>query len=196
LVGATDAFKRHPWVALWVCLGYDCERTRLDIFMAHAPHPNATASEELANPGGVSREQVLRRLRDWRDRVHRLYDDIERQLQGSVWHSDRKGKHTSNEELPQIVGVSDAEQPEIDILRIVRPDTSTAAVFYPRGLWIIGANGRIDLRITPVVGSAETYMLIDQSEPFAGPAHWIRMPIGAPFEREPFDPRWLLSKLH
>lgn len=155
-----------------------------------------STSEELANPSGVSRERVLQRLRDWRDRVHMLYDEIERVLQGTSFRPNREGKHTSAEELPQRVGVTETEQPKIDILRIVRPDNTNAAVLYPRGLWIIGANGRIDLRITPSVGGGETYMLVDLSEPLAGRAQWIRMPIGSPFEREPFDPHWLLSKLH
>lgn len=155
-----------------------------------------STSEELADPGSVSREAVLERLRDWRDRVHELYDKIERELRGNSFRFDRKGKHVSAEELPQRAGVSNADRPEIDILRIMRPDNSNAAVLYPRGLWIIGANGRVDLRITPMVGGSETYMLVDQSEPFTRPAQWIRVPIGSPFDREAFDPRWLLSKLH
>jgi hypothetical protein len=155
-----------------------------------------SSSEELADPRGISRERVLRRLQDWRDRVHGLYDEIERVLEGSAFRSNREGKHTSSEELPQRVGISESEQPKIDILRIVRSDGTNAAILFPRGLWIIGANGRIDLRIIPVVGNSKTYMLVDQSEPLAGPAQWIRMPIDSPFERERFDPHWLLTKLH
>ena len=154
-----------------------------------------STSEELADPGGISREHVLERLRDWRDRVHKLYNEIERELQGSTFRSDRVGKHISSEELPLRVGVSETEQPKIDILRIVRSDDTDAAVLSPRGLWIIGANGRIDLRIIPPVGGSQTYMLVDHSEPLTGPAQWLRMPIGSPFEREPFTVPWLLSKL-
>lgn len=155
-----------------------------------------STSEELANPGDVSRDQVLERLRDWRDRVHSLYNQIQQELEGTSFKCNREGKHTSAEELPQRVGVAQAEQPQIDILRILRPDGTNAAVLHPRGLWIIGANGRIDLRITPSVGSGETYMLVDQSVPFTRPAQWIRMPIGSPFDRETFDARWLRMKLH
>lgn len=157
-------------------------------------HP--TTSEDLANPAGVSRAQVLERLHDWRDRVHELYDQIQQALEGTSFKCNREGKHISAEELPQRVGVAQTEQPQIDILRILRPDGANAAVLYPRGLWIIGANGRIDLRIAPSVGAGETYMLVDQSAPFTRPAEWIRMPIGSPFDREPFDPHWLLLKLH
>jgi hypothetical protein len=155
-----------------------------------------SSSEELADPGGVSREHVLQRLLDWRDRVHKLYDEIERELQHTSFRPNREEKHTSAEELPQKVGIAEIEKPKIDILRIIRPDNTNAAILYPRGLWIIGANGRIDLRITPSVGGSETYMLVDLSEPLTGLARWIRMPIGSPFERETFDPHWLLSKLH
>jgi hypothetical protein len=110
------------------------------------------SSAELADASQVSREHVLVRLRDWRDRVHELYRNIEQALQGTDFRIDREGKHRSNEELPQRVGVSQDEQPQVDILRIVRPDGTNAAVLFPRGLWVIGANGRVDLRIMPAAG--------------------------------------------
>jgi hypothetical protein len=162
--------------------------------MADLPLRNATTSAELANPDEVSREQVINRWRDFRNRVHALYKEVETALQGESFRCDRSGKHTSSEELPQRVGVARDDLPGIDIFRIVRPDDTNAAVFYPRGLWIIGANGRIDLRFIPQVGGTETYILVDQSQPFTK-SEWVRVPIGAPFDREPFDTRWLLSKL-
>ena len=153
-----------------------------------------STSEELADRDGLTREYVLRRLRDWRDRVHRLYDDMAQALKGSDLIPNREGKHKSSEEVPQRVGLTADDEPEIDILRIVRPDGTNAAIFLPRGLWVIGANGRIDLKVMPRVGSAEVYTLLDRSEAF-GPANWVRMPIGSPFEPEPFSPTWLASKL-
>src|SRR5436190_12888893 len=99
-----------------------------------------STSEELADPGGFSREHVLQRLRDWRDRVHTLYDEIEQVLPGTHFRADREGKHTSAEELPQRFEITETEQPKIDVLRIMRPDGTNAAILSPRGLWIIGAN--------------------------------------------------------
>jgi len=154
-----------------------------------------SSSEELADPSTISRQQVLERLRDWRDRVHGLYGEIEGRLRGTSFQIDREGKHTSAEELTQRVGLTSDEQPKLDILRIARHDGTNAAIFFPRGLWVIGANGRVDLRIIPPVGQVETYLLMDESQPLSGPAKWVRMPIGAPFEREPFIPSWLVSKL-
>jgi hypothetical protein len=154
-----------------------------------------SSSEELADPGGVSRERVLERLQDWQRRVHQLYAQVEQAFRGTPFGIDRQGKHTSNEELPQRVGLTEEQQPKIDVLRVVRPDGTNAAIFFPRGLWVIGANGWIDLRIVRPVGGSESYLLQDQSEPFSGPAQWVRIPIGSPFEREPFDPSWLVSRL-
>ena len=158
------------------------------------PRRNATTSEELADPSGVSRARVLERLGDWRERVHKLYEDIERALKAKGFGFSRDEKYASSEELPRRVGITEAEQPKIDVLRITGPDGQPAAVLSPHGLWIIGANGRVDLRIIRLGGS-ETYLLLDQSEPLTGASQWIRMPIGSPFERQPFDPGWLRSKL-
>ena len=155
-----------------------------------------SSSEELADPGSVTREQVRARLADWRNRVHALYDRIADALRGSTYQIDREGKHTPEEELPHRVGLPASEQPAIDILRIARPDRTNAALLIPKGLWIIGANGRVDLRIISQVGRSDNYMLVDQSNPFAEISDWVRIPIGSPFDREPFDPRWLLMKLH
>ena len=154
-----------------------------------------STSEELADPTAVTREDVLSRLVDWRARVHALYDRVEHTFQGTGFNFDRQGKHTSAEGLVQAAGVTQEEQPKTDILRIVRTDGTNAAVFYPRGPWIIGANGRIDLVLSPSVGPSHAFMVVDQSGPFSDP-FWVRMPIGSPFEREPFDPTWLLSKLN
>src|SRR5229473_2497654 len=121
-----------------------------------------STSEELADPKTVTREDVLLRLRDWRGRVHALYDNIEQALQGHGFQFDRESKHTSSEALVQAAGVRREEQPKIDILRIVRPDGTNAAVFHPRGPWVIGANGRIDLRLSPTIGRSHAFMLMDQ----------------------------------
>ncbi len=143
----------------------------------------------------MTREDVLLRLEEWRERVHALYDEVERALQGRGFTFDRQGKHTSSEPLVQAVGLNDEEQPKVDIFRIVRANGTTAAVLYPRGPWVVGANGRIDLRLTPSAGTTQIFMLMDQSGPFSTP-FWVRIPMGSPFERERFHPEWLLSKLN
>jgi hypothetical protein len=153
------------------------------------------SSAELANPDSLTRDDVLSRLEEWRTRVHSLYDDIAHALAGQGFMLNREGKHTSSEPLVQAVGLSPEDQPKIDILRIERSDGTTAATFLPRSPWVIGANGRIDLRVSPRGGPTRAFILMDQSGPFSPPS-WVRMPTGAPFERDRFDHSWLLTKLN
>jgi hypothetical protein len=146
---------------------------------------------EIREATDLTPDHAKKRLDDWRERVHALFDAIESEFDGTDLKVDRRGKHTSWEELAQRMGV---KPPELDILRIERGDGTNAAILIPKGLWVVGANGRVDLRIIHPAGS-EVYLLLDQSEPFAGVAQWVRSRISAPFEREPFEPQWLKAKL-
>lgn len=139
----------------------------------------------------LAAERARLRLEDWRARVHHLYDSIEQELRGTGFRTDRSGKHVGLEELAERAGV---RVPELDILRIENEDGTNAAILSPKGLWVIGANGRVDLRLINQARS-ELYLLLDQSEPLAGKAQWIRAPVHAPFEREFFEPSWLRNKL-
>lgn len=157
-----------------------------------------SSSEELADPK-ISPKHVLERLRDWRDRVEALYAEIERELEAARKRGDTQlstryeVRRAPPEELPRRVGIINAEQPAT--LHIVRANETDAAVISPRGLWIIGANGRVDL-VIPRAVSSEVYMLIDQSLPLSGAApDWVRVPIGMPFNREQFTSHWLVRKL-
>jgi hypothetical protein len=160
-------------------------------------HNYSSSGEELAD-AKISHKHVLERLRDWRDRVEALYGDIERELEAARKRGDTKLstryelKRAPAEELPRRVGIANAEQPAT--LHIVRPNETDVAVLSPRGLWMVGANGRVDLTIPRAAGS-EIYMLIDQSAPLSGNVDWTRVPIGLPFVRERFTSYWLVQKL-
>ncbi|MFZ3234350.1 MAG: hypothetical protein WA184_03155, partial [Stellaceae bacterium] len=79
--------------------------------------------------------QVLLRLEDWRDRVHRLYDEIEKDL-GRHYFYDRAGKHITQEDIVQRAGLPQREVPPIDILQIEGPHRRVLATIQPRYLWI------------------------------------------------------------
>ena len=115
----------------------------------------------------IAATQVLNRLRDWQERTHRLYDFIARTL-GSHYKYDRAGKHRSAEEPVQRAGLPKDQVPALDILRIERPDGVLRATIMPRGLWIIGANGRLDLRVLKSETKQKQYFLIDKSTPLSG----------------------------
>ncbi|MCK1390111.1 hypothetical protein [Bradyrhizobium sp. 1] len=59
--------------------------------------------------------------------------------------------------------VARANMPSFDILREGTP----VMRFQPKGLWTIGANGRIDL-----VRREGTFILVDQSENLSGNPQW------------------------
>jgi hypothetical protein len=101
--------------------------------------------------GSLDRDRVLPRLEDWRDRVHGLYDKIQIGL-GERYCYDRNGKHSTLEEVVQRAELSAADIPRIDILRIEERNRTLRALLQPRHLWIIGANGRVDLTVIPKIG--------------------------------------------
>ncbi len=143
---------------------------------------NATLTEALEKP---DRQHVLERLSDWRRRVHALYDAVQTSL-GVNYTFDRSGKQKSGENQVQRAGIDPAEVPQLDLLRVER-DGTLVATFLPRGLWIIGANGRVDMIISPRSGGHRFYQLFDRSLPMSGETDWrIVRPSDNPLQRPPF----------
>jgi len=64
------------------------------------------------------------------------------------------------EELMRRFQVSSVEMPTYGIVR----DNARLMRVQPKGLWVIGANGRVDL-----VTKAASLILVDASEPLSGP---------------------------
>lgn len=123
--------------------------------------------DELAHdedePIVVDHDHVLRRVEDWLQRIALLYRDI------STW-ADRNGwSHASgspvpmNEELMQRAGLLPREQASL----VLTSPKGDRVWFKPKGLWIIGANGRVD-----VYTLKELLLLVDTARQFE-PAHWV-----------------------
>lgn len=55
---------------------------------------------------------------------------------------------------------------QMPVFRILK-GSSQLVLFRPKALWVVGANGRVDL-----VTKTDVPMLIDASEPMSGRAHW------------------------
>jgi hypothetical protein len=136
---------------------------------------------------GVDRERALARLRNWRDRVHHLYDEIQDAL-GPAYAYDRSGRHRSQESVVQAAGLSPDEVPAIDILRIEKPSGALRAIIQPRHLWMIGANGRLDLFIIPQTNlGRRQFLLIDVSRPMTENADWRLVSPAERLEHPPFN---------
>jgi hypothetical protein len=145
----------------------------------------ATMREALAEP---DRDATLRRLHDWRQRVHALYGEVQMKLDAS-YTSDRSGKQRSAEGRVQRAGLTEDDVPAIDILQINR-NGQTVARFVPRMLWMIGANGQVDLIVTSH-RTGRLFMLFDRSPPFANRSDWRLVRPTDIMAQPPFHPELL-----
>jgi hypothetical protein len=143
----------------------------------------ATIAEAREKP---NKERTLARLHDWRSRVHALYDAVQDAL-GEGYFFDRSGKQASREEIVQRVRLKSQEVPELDILKIEQGG-KLLATFVPHGLWIIGANGRVDVTISSGSGARRVFMLIDHSLPMSDKSDWRIVRPSDRLQQPPFRP--------
>jgi hypothetical protein len=114
----------------------------------------------------IDKGHVVRRVDDWVGRIDRLYRQIEEWLP-SGWTGSRVGTVRMHEELMQKFGVPPRDLPVMELSYNGKP----SARIEPRGLWIIGENGRLDLFSRP-----GHYVIIDSAENFE-PADWQIAPL-------------------
>ena len=110
----------------------------------------------------IDKEHIERRIEDWKERISNLYKTIESWLDGSDFKIRRGPDSVMFEELMATFEVPATKIPTIDILKGKKFKMSVK----PKGLWIIGANGRIDLTTL-----LNTVILVDTAEQFQEP-HW------------------------
>ncbi|QXX73936.1 hypothetical protein [Methylovirgula sp. HY1] len=142
-----------------------------------SPDIVSTTIEEVRSDREVDRTHVLARLEDWCKRVHELFHVIESAL-GREFTYDRTGKWGSQEEMVQRAGLTQDQVPLVDVLRIEKPQGSMRALILPRGLWIVGANGRLDLRV--FYPMPRQYLIADRSQPLANKPEWYLIAVGDP----------------
>lgn len=107
----------------------------------------------------VTKELVEERVQDWKDRLHTLFQDVRAWAVENGWRVDDSGTVGMHEELMRRFGVPATEQPTL------RLDGDRGyALFKPKGLRVIGANGRIDLYT-----SKGTFIIVDLAERGAAP---------------------------
>lgn len=88
------------------------------------------------------RARVVDEVEDWERRISALYSDVRTWLsdQSSLRYEESRTV-TMSEELMQRFAVPDRELPVLDVLS----GDEVVISFVPRGLWLIGAWGRIDV---------------------------------------------------
>jgi hypothetical protein len=128
----------------------------------------------------IDRDHITRRIDDWANRIDALYRQVTGWLPAG-WMADREGTIKMREELMQKFGVPARDLP---MLQLSYQGQSSARI-EPRGLWIIGANGRLDF-----FTRSGQYVIIDTAENFESP-DWRIAPLSdrrtlQPFNRETF----------
>jgi hypothetical protein len=114
----------------------------------------------------IDRDHIVRRVDDWVGRIEALYQQLSRWLPAG-WTADRSGTVQMREELMQKFSVPARELPVLQLSYQGKP----SAHIEPRGLWIIGANGRLDL-----FSGLGHYVIIDSAENLE-PPDWRIAPL-------------------
>ena len=131
----------------------------------------------------IDKKYVERRVQDWQRRVQTLYGTILSWLPLG-WSGTETGGVPFHEEPMQRFDVGQVVLP---VLLLKRGDDR--AKLEPRGLWIIGANGRVDL-----VHGADHFLLVDRSENFDA-SDWQVSSLRDRIRQRPFDQEWLAEML-
>ncbi|MEX0812939.1 MAG: hypothetical protein WD048_12040 [Chitinophagales bacterium] len=116
---------------------------------------------ELEERKPVNKAHVQRRVRDWKRRVSKLYKDIQNWLTDKPEYTLVTGQPMRMFEEPMEQFV--VQPQNIDTADLFK-DKQLLLTFKPKGLWVIGANGRID-----IISRKGNYILIDYSEQFEKP---------------------------
>lgn len=108
----------------------------------------------------VDKQQVEKMVDDWKKRVSDLYSTIELWLKDSDYYIKRGSKLKMYEELMSQFNVHATDVDTADIYK----DNKIVLTIMPIGLWVIGANGIVD-----ILSNKGSCKLVDTSEQFETP---------------------------
>ena len=130
----------------------------------------------------ISVEHVAQRVEDWETRVTDFYTMIDGWLPDG-WRAREGEPVFMHEGLMREFGV---ERKEIPTHVLIGPEDNLASL-KPRALWIIGGNGRIDLKLKR---DGRHYLIIDMASNFDAP-DWQAAPAERRYDREAITENWL-----
>ena len=134
----------------------------------------------------ISAEDIEQRVEDWETRVTDFYTMIDGWLPDG-WQAREGQPMFMHEELMRRFCVGRKEIPT----RILTGRAGNSAQLEPRALWIIGANGRIDLKKrdgpeAPIYH----YLIVDMASDFET-SDWQVVPAERRYDREQVTKDWL-----
>lgn len=141
--------------------------------------PMNTVLDEVTS-ATVDAAHIRRRVEDWEERLNGLFAMIGEWLPEG-WEARRGAPVVMHEELMRKFGVAEKRIPTLEI----HGRTGHVARLEPRALWIIGGNGRVDLK-----RAGQRYLIVDLAENFEAP-DWKVASAERRCEREAFSRDWL-----
>ena len=131
-------------------------------------------------------QHVRRRVDDWEKRLNGLYAMIGGWLPDE-WEARDGELVTMHAELMRKFNVGSRRMPTLELV-----GKGNACVrFAPRGLWIIGSNGWVDVNRER---GAHRYLIVDKAENFEEP-EWQAAPANRRCDRGPVTRDWLMRVL-
>lgn len=144
----------------------------------------STVLDDVTNEQ-VDAHHIRRRVEDWDNRLRTLYARIGDWLPEGWTAREGASVHMYEEMMRQF----HVEPKQIPTLELVN-QTDDVARFEPRALWVIGCNGRVDLK-----RGDQHYLIVDLAENFAR-ANWRATRADRRDERVPVTRDWLVGVLH
>ena len=138
-----------------------------------------TVLEEVTSDA-IDAEHVKRRVEDWEARLNGLYSMIGGWLPDG-WEARRGASVLMHEKMMQEFGAEATRLPTLEL----HGRSGQVVRLVPRALWIIGANGRLDLK-----GDSGRYIVIDTADNFEEP-RWEVCPADRRSDREAVSHDWL-----
>ena len=124
----------------------------------------------------IDQSHIVRRIDDWADRINTLYDNISAWLPAG-WAAHRSGSVRMHEEPMRKFGVAPLDLPVLQL----SSESGVSGRLEPRGLWIIGANGRLDFFL-----GKQHYVIVDAAENLE-PPKWQIAPFSDRQELKPLN---------
>lgn len=107
----------------------------------------------------INEEHIQRRVNDWKMRLNDLFVAITGWLPDG-WEARQGAPVAMHEELMRKFGIAATQMPTLEL----EDRAGHVAKIVPRGLWIIGSNGRVDLK-----WDRRRYPIVDMAENFEAP---------------------------
>ena len=128
----------------------------------------------------VDATHIRRRVDDWEERLNGLYAMISNWLPEG-WEARRGTAVVMHEPLMRKFGIAAKRMPTLEL----HDRAGHVAKLEPHALWIIGENGRIDLK-----RDGPRYFIVDTAENFAEPS-WEAVRSERRCDREAVTREWL-----